>query len=65
MRKKCHECEFCKTYADKKGVTSRLFTMVCTKDSPDDLVVDVYDGYIDKKQWESLECVKEIEYGDN
>ncbi len=59
--RKCHKCQYCKTYADKKGVSGRLFTMVCTKDFPDTTVIDMYENNIDKNEWESLECIKNIE----
>lgn len=59
MAKKCYECEYCKTYADKKDMVGRLFTMVCTKEFPNTTVVDMYEGRIDKAEWEALECCKE------
>ncbi len=58
---KCHSCEHCKTYAEKKGVTGRLFTRVCTRDFPNTPIVALFEGHIDKGKWESQECIKKDE----
>ncbi len=59
MAKKCSKCEFCKTYAEKKGINGRLFTMVCTKDFPNTPAIGLFENIINKEKWESLECSKE------
>ncbi len=64
MAKKCNGCEFLKTYADKKGVNDRLFTMVCTKNFPKVVVVDMYETKINKEEFEALECISEKASGE-
>ncbi len=59
MAKKCINCDYCKSYVDKKGFVDRIYTVVCTKDFPNTTIIDLQSGQADESRWRDKECFKE------